>query len=151
METHRRKTEQLLYHTISDGLYDEVWVEWNGLQPLSTLLSFFPKTMLQDTGTPGDLCALRRILFVAQGAGLAELLAQTGGLLTEQLLNADVVVLRGVQNRAALSGLRAAIHSANPAAAKLSAHWKSRSRRRCCCLRWLAVRRFACGSCLALN
>ena len=58
----------------------------------------------------------RRILFVAQGAGLAELLAQTGGLLTEQLLNADVVVLRGVQNRAALSGLRAAIHSANPGA-----------------------------------
>ena len=85
LETHRRKTEQLLYHTISDGLYDEVWVEWNGLQPLSTLLSFFPKTMLQDTGTPGDLCVLRRILFVAQGAGLAELLAQTGGLLTEQL------------------------------------------------------------------
>lgn len=116
LETHHRKTEQLLYHTISDGLYDEVWVEWNGLQPLSTLLSFFPKTMLQDTGTPGDLCVLRRILFVAQGAGLAELLAQTGGLLTEQLLNADVVVLRGVQNRAALSGLRAAIHSANPGA-----------------------------------
>lgn len=116
LETHRRKTEQLLYHTISDGLYDEVWVEWNGLQPLSTLLSFFPKTMLRDTGTPGDLCVLRRILFVAQGAGLAELLAQTGGLLTEQLLNADVVVLRGVQNRAALSGLRAAIHSANPGA-----------------------------------
>ena len=116
LETHRRKTEQLLYHTISDGLYDEVWVEWNGFQPLSTLLSFFPKTMLQDTGTPGDLCVLRRILFVAQGAGLAELLAQTGGLLTEQLLNADVVVLRGVQNRAALSGLRAAIHSANPGA-----------------------------------
>lgn len=116
LETHRRKTEQLLYHAISDGLYDEVWVEWNGLQPLSTLLSFFPKTMLRDTGTPGDLCVLRRILFVAQGAGLAELLAQTGGLLTEQLLNADVVVLRGVQNRAALSGLRAAIHSANPGA-----------------------------------
>ena len=116
LETHRRKTEQLLYHAISDGLYDEVWVEWNGLQPLSTLLSFFPKTMLQDTGTPGDLCVLRRILFVAQGAGLAELLAQTGGLLTEQLLNADVVVLRGVKNRAALSGLRAAIHSANPGA-----------------------------------
>ena len=114
LETHRRKTERRLYHTISDGLYDEVWVEWNGLQPLSTLLSFFPKTMLRDTGTPGDLCVLRRILFVAQGAGLAELLAQTGGLLTEQLLNADVVVLRGVQNRAALSGLRAAIHSANP-------------------------------------
>ena len=116
LETHRRKTEQLLHHAISDGLYDEVWVEWNGLQPLSTLLSFFPKTMLQDTGTPGDLCVLRRILFVAQGAGLAELLAQTGGLLTEQLLNADVVVLRGVKNRAALSGLRAAIHSANPGA-----------------------------------
>ena len=36
--------------------------------------------------------------------------------MTEQLLNADVVVLRGVQNRAALSGLRAAIHSANPGA-----------------------------------
>lgn len=86
LETHHRKTERLLYHTISDGLYDEVWVEWNGLQPLSTLLSFFPKTMLRDTGTPGDLCVLRRILFVAQGAGLAELLAQTGGLLTEQLL-----------------------------------------------------------------
>ena len=39
LETHHRKTEQLLYHTISDGLYDEVWVEWTGLQPLSTLLS----------------------------------------------------------------------------------------------------------------
>lgn len=148
-----------MYHTISDGLYDEVWVEWNGLQPLSTLLSFFPKTMLQDTGTPGDLCVLRRILFVAQGAGLAELLAQTGGLLTDQLLNADVVVLRGVKNPARrYPGCRAAIHSANPAhrscataAAKLSAPWKSRSCRRCCCLRWLAVRRFACGSCLALN
>ena len=91
---------------------------WSGTacSRFPTLLSFFPKTMLRDTGTPGDLCVLRRILFVAQGAGLAELLAQTGGLLTEQLLNADVVVLRGVQNRAALSGLRAAIHSANPGA-----------------------------------
>ena len=108
LETHRRKTEQLLYHAINDGLYDEVWVEWNGLQPLATLLSFFPKAMMQDTGTPGDLCALRRVLFVAQNAGLAELLAQTGGLLTEQLLNADVVVLRGVKDNAELSGLRAA-------------------------------------------
>lgn len=69
LETHRRKTEQLLYHTISDGLYDEVWVEWNGLQPLSTLLSFFPKTMLQDTGTPGDLCVLRRFCLSRRAQG----------------------------------------------------------------------------------
>ena len=116
LETHRRRTGQILYHAISNGLYDEVWVEWNGLQPISALLSFFPQTMMQDTGTPGDLCVLRRILFAAQGAGLAELLAQTGGLLTEQLLNADVIVLRGVKDKAELSGLRAAIHSANPGA-----------------------------------
>lgn len=103
-----------LYATMVKQEFDEVWVEWNGMQPIQKLFDIFPSHPTEDVGAVSDLCRLSHILFIAESTGIVPLLTQTGGVLTQQLLNSDVLVLRGTKGRAEFQSLRRAVRNANP-------------------------------------
>ena len=103
-----------LYATMVKQEFDEVWVEWNGMQPIQKLFEIFPSHPTEDVGAVSDLCRLSHILFIAESQGIVPLLTQTGGVLTQQLLNSDVLVLLVTKSRAEFQALRRAVRSANP-------------------------------------
>jgi uncharacterized membrane protein YraQ (UPF0718 family) len=68
---------------------DEIWVEWNGVEPFATLQSLFLHESLRG------LCSIQRVIHVADGEHIENLLGRTGGALPEQIANSDFAILRG--------------------------------------------------------
>lgn len=73
---------------------DEIWVEWNGMLPVSALQALFPEGSRAVTETPGDFCRIRKILHMADAAELELLLNGAGAALPDQIANCDLIVLR---------------------------------------------------------
>ncbi|HWQ77617.1 MAG TPA: permease [Anaerovoracaceae bacterium] len=89
---------------------DEIWVEWNGMTPLSQLLALFQHPSLYR------LCRFGKMVHIADGGMLESLLGKTGGTLTEQIANSDLVILRSAGSDKAYRRMERLIGSVNPSA-----------------------------------
>ncbi len=88
--------------------FQEVWIEWNGMLPYHLLETIFLQPALKK------LMRIDHVIHVAEAEKLEALLAGTGGVLSRQLTESDLVILRGAGDRAKLGALRRLIHSINP-------------------------------------
>ena len=88
--------------------FQEVWIEWNGTLPYNLLETIFLQPALQK--------ALRidHVIHVADAEKLEALLVGTGGVLSRQLTESDLVILRGAVARTKLGAFKRLIHSINP-------------------------------------
>lgn len=93
---------------------DEVWVEWNGVAPASLLPVLFPSPKKEGTGTPGDFCRIRKVIHIADAGRLEALIAQTGGVVLDQILNCDLVILRHFDSAAHFRRLKRSLRELNP-------------------------------------
>jgi hypothetical protein len=87
---------------------DEIWVEWNGMTPLTRLLALFQHPALYR------LCRFGKMLHMADGGMLESLLGKTGGTLTEQISNSDLVVLRSAGSDRTYRHMERLIKGVNP-------------------------------------
>lgn len=69
--------------------FDEIWVEWNGMQPFSLLQTIFYNEVLATQ------CSMKRVMQLAEVAQVPGLIGNTGAALPQQIANSDFVVLRG--------------------------------------------------------
>ena len=88
--------------------FQEVWIEWNGMLPFTLLDEILLQPVLKK------LLRLDMVLHVADAARLEPLLAGTGGVLSSQLAQSDLVILRNPPKRRQLGALRRLIHAQNP-------------------------------------
>ena len=89
---------------------DEIWIEWNGVAPLSQLLALFQHPPLHR------VCRFKKMVHMADGSMLESLWGKTGGALPEQIANCDLIVLRSVRSDREFSRVKHLIKSLNPGA-----------------------------------
>lgn len=97
---------------ISDALQtydpDEIWIEWNGVVPFSTLHALLLQKSLCG------LCKIQKVIHVGDGAIMENLLGRTGGALPEQIANSDLVVVRNVRSATAYQRIFRLLRGINP-------------------------------------
>ena len=93
----------------------EIWVEWNGMLPYAALQALFPPVRKAGgSGTPGDFCAIQKILYLADAEKLQDLIGRTGGLQAEQIASCDMVLLRHAGSSEALKRHTRTLRALNP-------------------------------------
>jgi len=92
---------------------DEVWVEWNGMAPLSALQALFPHRARACSGTPGEFCRVRKILHLADAASLEGLLSSVASL-ADQIAGSDLVLLRNFAAPGLYARMRRLVRGMNP-------------------------------------
>jgi uncharacterized membrane protein YraQ (UPF0718 family) len=81
---------------------DEVWIEWNGATPFTDLHELLGSRELRD------LCALRRVVHIADAERIAGQISGVGATLCSQIAESDVAFCRGLtENRGVTQMLRA--------------------------------------------
>lgn len=103
-----------LYSHLLETDYDEIWVEWNGMLPLSALETLFPINPRVRSGTPGDLCRVRQILYLADAARVESLLGSTGAAMVEQAAESDLIILRNFESIQHFYRLKGLLRDLNP-------------------------------------
>jgi uncharacterized membrane protein YraQ (UPF0718 family) len=74
---------------IQSAAPDMIWVEWNGMSPVSKLISILGYDALRA------LCVYKKSVLVADAGTLEGIIGKTGNALLEQIASSDVVYLRG--------------------------------------------------------
>lgn len=94
LEQQPTKVVEEIYSYIKEGLdtLDEIWVEWNGIAPFSQLQYILLQNPLRK------LCRIRKVIHVADGSNIENLLGRTGAALPEQIANSDLAVARNVDS-----------------------------------------------------
>jgi uncharacterized membrane protein YraQ (UPF0718 family) len=93
---------------LSGGSFDEIWIEWNGITPFAKL-----EEMLLSPALRG-LCAVGKVIHIADAAKLETLLGRVGGALPEQIANCDFAVVRGAYTARGLEKFRKLLSAVNP-------------------------------------
>jgi uncharacterized membrane protein YraQ (UPF0718 family) len=95
---------------IEDSAYppEEIWVEWNGVTPFSVL-----EQLLLEPGLH-KACRIQRVLHVADGGQIEELLGRTGAALPGQIAQSDFILLRRAPSPPRLRRLRGQLAALNP-------------------------------------
>ncbi|WP_101698064.1 permease [Clostridium minihomine] len=108
LEQEPEKSVRQLKQYLEENPLDEIWVEWNGVAPLSELYAIFLHRDLSD------LCRIQKILHMADAATLEQLLGRTGSALPEQIASCDFVVARGIFSDSEFRRLRRMLRELNP-------------------------------------
>jgi uncharacterized membrane protein YraQ (UPF0718 family) len=87
---------------------DEIWVEWNGILPFSRLQALLLSDSLRG------FCKIHRVIHVADGAFIENLMGRTGGALPEQLASSDFAVVRNVRAQDDFKRIRRLLSGINP-------------------------------------
>ena len=87
---------------------DEIWVEWNGVAAYSQLQDLLSQPAL------GSLCRIDKVLHIADASVFEKLVAQTDGILAEQLFNSDLAVIRNEGSVQELKNIKRILKSINP-------------------------------------
>ncbi|KPU43863.1 putative two-component membrane permease complex subunit [Oxobacter pfennigii] len=88
--------------------FDEIWVEWNGVVPFSQLQALLLQPRLRN------LCKIQKVIHIADGSSIENLLGRTGGALPEQIANSDFAVVRNVHSAAVYKRIRRLLDGINP-------------------------------------
>lgn len=106
-----QNTEQIadqIHNYLIKNPPDEIWVEWNGVTPLSRLLALFQHPPLYR------LCRIEKMVHMADGGTLENLWGRTGEALPEQIANCDLAVLRSIRSDREFNRVKRLINSLNP-------------------------------------
>lgn len=93
---------------IQSSELDEIWIEWNGVAPFSQLQALLLQNSLRG------LCKIQKVIHIADGASIENLLGRTGGALPEQIANSDFAVVRNVRSLAVYKRIRRLLNGINP-------------------------------------
>jgi uncharacterized membrane protein YraQ (UPF0718 family) len=93
---------------LADRAVDEIWIEWNGMTPLAELQTLLLSPPLRA------LCALDRVVHIADAAKIEVLAGRTGGALPEQMASCDLAVVRGVYTARGLKRFQRLLRGVNP-------------------------------------
>jgi Predicted permeases len=93
---------------LKNNQIDEIWIEWNGVTPLSLLLDLCRHPSLYR------FCRMAKMIHAADANVLPAVLGRTGGALPEQIANCDLVILRSVKSDRELYRLKRLLNGYNP-------------------------------------
>jgi uncharacterized protein len=99
---------------IGVGRFDAIWIEWNGMIPFSSLYGLLLHPSLQQ------LCKVRKVLHVADGDTIENLLGRTGDALLEQIANSDLIIVRNIHTKYRFMQIKELFHSMNSKADTVS-------------------------------
>jgi uncharacterized membrane protein YraQ (UPF0718 family) len=91
-----------------DRPFQEIWIEWNGMTSFSVLQTLVLGMELRP------LCEIRRVMHIANGETIENLLGKTGAPLVEQIAESDFAVLRNESAPEAKGRIRRIFKSLNP-------------------------------------
>ncbi|CDX00087.1 hypothetical protein SDC9_13227 [bioreactor metagenome] len=94
--------------SIEEQPFDEIWIEWNGVVPFSELQSLLLHPSLRG------LCQIQKVVHIADGENIENLLGRTGASLPEQIANSDFVVMRNVDSAVTYRRIRRLVNGLNP-------------------------------------
>ncbi len=100
-------TEQI-HSFIQSHELDDLWIEWNGVVPFAGL-----QALLFDSALC-SLCKIKKVIHMADGAAIENLLGRTGSALPEQIANSDFVVVRNISSAKAFRRIRRLLRGLNP-------------------------------------
>jgi uncharacterized membrane protein YraQ (UPF0718 family) len=89
---------------------DEIWIEWNGITPFSQLYSLLLHPSLQS------LCKVRKVMHLADGASIENILGRTGSALPDQIANSDFIIVSNNHASHNFKRVRSLLHGINPRA-----------------------------------
>lgn len=72
---------------------ENIWVEWNGMIPFGELYQLFLQPVLRK------VCKIEKVVHIADAVQFESLLGRTGEALPEQIINSDLMIVRGVQDK----------------------------------------------------
>lgn len=87
---------------------DELWIEWNGVVPFSQLQALLLQASLRN------LCKIQKVIHIADGEEIENLLGRTGDALPEQISTCDFAVVRNVRSTKMFNGIRRLLKGINP-------------------------------------
>lgn len=102
-----------LYEYLKTNMTDEIWIEWNGILPVTmllTLLDFKEYNKKEDDA----LCSINKIISIIKADTISTALNATGGAVMDQLINCDIVVIRNVESDGQFKRLRRMLREINP-------------------------------------
>ncbi|MDR1943964.1 MAG: permease [Synergistaceae bacterium] len=99
LESEPEEIVQKLGSYLEGNNFDEVWIEWNGVEPFSRLHEMLLRPEL------GKFCKIGSVVHVADAAQLEALMGKSGGALLEQIASSDLAVVRNIR-QARESGMR---------------------------------------------
>lgn len=108
LEQEPKKVVHQLQQYLQNTTVDEIWVEWNGITPITELYSILLHRDLNG------LCRVKKILHMADAQTLEQLLGKTGGALPEQIAECDMVIARGFFSQDEFRRLRRLLRGINP-------------------------------------
>ncbi|MCB8817088.1 permease [Desulfosporosinus shakirovi] len=87
---------------------DELWIEWNGVVPFSQLQALLLHASLRN------LCKIQKVIHIADGGKIENLLGRTGGALPEQISTCDFALVRNVPSAKLFKRIRHLLKGINP-------------------------------------
>ncbi|WP_195200957.1 permease [Faecalispora jeddahensis] len=107
LEDSPEKAAMSIGHYVTETPPEEIWVEWNGVTPLTELYALFSHPELSD-------CRIKRMIHLADAQTLDQLLGRTGSALPEQIAACDFAVLRGAFTDTEFRKARRLLREINP-------------------------------------
>jgi uncharacterized membrane protein YraQ (UPF0718 family) len=68
--------------------FGEIWVEWNGVEPFSSLHAILTHPSLRH------ICKMSRVMHIAEAGQFEAIIGKSGGAVLEQIANCDFAVVR---------------------------------------------------------
>lgn len=93
---------------LDENKVDQVWIEWNGVTPLSALRA------LLAGGDLHRLAKISRIIHMTDAKTLDAMLGQTGGAMLEQIQSCDLAVVRNARSKDEIRHVRRVLRGMNP-------------------------------------
>ncbi|MDR3353573.1 MAG: permease [Synergistaceae bacterium] len=88
LETQQEEIVNRLRERLASHEFDEIWIEWNGVAPLSSLYDIILHRDLRK------ICRISRVMHVADAERIESSVSGSGGVLLEQIGNCDFAVIR---------------------------------------------------------
>lgn len=108
LDTKPKEIAKEIEGLLSKIAVDTVWIEWNGVTPLSALYE------LLETLIYKGVCHIEKLIHTADAASIEELLGRTGEALPEQISNSDFAVLRAADKDDDFYKVRMLLRRLNP-------------------------------------
>ncbi|MDR1640378.1 MAG: permease [Clostridiales bacterium] len=96
--------------------FDEIWVEMNGMSPVSELMDVLKSKALASE------CELFKCIFMADAKSLEGLIGRTGSALPDQIANSDFSVARNAKNPEEAKRAKRVLRDINPSMTVIAAN-----------------------------
>lgn len=107
LENNRGEIAVKIQNVIQEYGIEEIWIEWNGVVPFSEL-----QRLLTDSALC-KYCKIQKVIHIADGAELENLLGRTGEALPGQIANSDLALIRNADSKDELKRIRHQLKSLN--------------------------------------